>query len=451
MRGTVIEEIRVWTQNFNSRAPRATTTKFSCSHYDHTYICMTHTYHDHPHLPSSTRQERFCVNSESTTDRMMRISDVNLSELVNAASQGMNEAVYQTASDIFRNLDPKHLKNDDIENLRRLVESVTTYDAIPPLTATLNQAILRYPPNTLTPFHSFLVRHCCATRSYSDSLPILQHAIHFVQPESGLTYHDHLSYHFYSGLCYIALKRFDKALDALSLAIGARGHNTSLIQVEAYKKYILVGLIEHGDVVALPQTTSGDTRRSLEILANKYSLFAKKYSENPEGLAKFTQANRQVFINDGNMQLIRSAIASIASHKIKKLRDVYTSMSIGWLADKLSLKPDKARSAIEDMVSDNRIVAHIDEDDFVNFPVDNNSVGEQVAKLNDTSICVQTLKNQMKSMQNTLELDPAYLKSNMTDLNKKVKDKMDSQSLVGTTQDVDMIDDEVDAQSDIKA
>ena len=64
-----------------------------------------------------------------------------------------------------------------------------------------------------------------------------------------LSYRDYLQYFLYGGMVYMALKEWRNALHFLGIVISTPGTSSvSLIMVEAYKKWVLVGLLENGRV-----------------------------------------------------------------------------------------------------------------------------------------------------------------------------------------------------------
>ena len=64
-----------------------------------------------------------------------------------------------------------------------------------------------------------------------------------------LTYKDHQQYFLYGSMVYMALKEWDKALHLLSIVTSSPSDNVvSLVMVDAYKKWILVGLVKGGKV-----------------------------------------------------------------------------------------------------------------------------------------------------------------------------------------------------------
>lgn len=75
----------------------------------------------------------------------------------------------------------------------------------------------------------------------------------FITNASGLSdkleYLDHLQYFLYGAMIYMALKKWKRALFFLEIVIMSPANNTaSMIQVEAYKKWVLVGLLLKGKV-----------------------------------------------------------------------------------------------------------------------------------------------------------------------------------------------------------
>lgn len=140
--------------------------------------------------------------------------------------------------------------------------------------------MLRLDPSAavFTSNHVLLVKLCLQAKTYSYALPILnKHICHFpALPEqttsersticadhvssvsfitsasgfsSKLSYQDYLQYFLYGGMIYMALKEWRSALHFLGAAISTPiASSVSLIMVEAYKKWVLVGLLEKGKV-----------------------------------------------------------------------------------------------------------------------------------------------------------------------------------------------------------
>jgi COP9 signalosome complex subunit 3 len=66
---------------------------------------------------------------------------------------------------------------------------------------------------------------------------------------SKISYRDYLQYFLYGGMVYMALRDWRKALHFLGVVVSAPvASSVSLVMVDAYKKWVLVGLLEHGKV-----------------------------------------------------------------------------------------------------------------------------------------------------------------------------------------------------------
>ena len=131
--------------------------------------------------------------------------------------------------------------------------------------------------STFTTNHHVLITLCLEARSYRAALPVLDNDIlefppslavqsphiipssinrtssAYITISSGISgrinYQHHLEYHLYGAMIYMALGKWAKALEFLTNVITAPSTNSvSLIMVEAYRKWLLVGLIHSGKV-----------------------------------------------------------------------------------------------------------------------------------------------------------------------------------------------------------
>lgn len=174
-------------------------------------------------------------------------------------------------------------KAPEIENKVTLITQLTFSEAdrrTQPFLAVraFRNVILRIDPasSKLTVAHVYLTRVCLLARAYKLALPVIDQTIFAIpsaadnlypqrtqyEPENGaatriysfeppakLTCTDHLRYFLYGGMIYMALKEWGKARHFLSIVISSPAANAiSLIMVEAYKKWILVNLLENGTV-----------------------------------------------------------------------------------------------------------------------------------------------------------------------------------------------------------
>lgn len=146
----------------------------------------------------------------------------------------------------------------------------------------IKTAILRLDPmsSTLTAAHTTFLRLCLKAKAGRVALPILekdvchiptaadksylkrsqfrlsdsdQHSTSYITESSGLpgkiNHRTHLEYFLYGAMIYISLNKWERALRFLHIVITApASHFVSKIMVEAYKKWIIVGLLAKGTV-----------------------------------------------------------------------------------------------------------------------------------------------------------------------------------------------------------
>ena len=149
----------------------------------------------------------------------------------------------------------------------------------------IRSAILRLDPtgSTFTSSHLVFARLCLEARAFQKASPVLDNDIFHVPPftqkaatslghkfpcsqhetsasfitvPSGLTdkvdYRDYLQYFLFGAMLYMGSKNWARAQFFLEVVIIAPTSNTaSMIQVEAYKKWVLVNLMVNGKVSSM--------------------------------------------------------------------------------------------------------------------------------------------------------------------------------------------------------
>jgi len=131
------------------------------------------------------------------------------------------------------------------------VESNQALRAIKPLKVAIQKS--RIASEALTPIHADFLQVCLVAKNYNAAVRILDDDIFEVSPDStGVTPKDMLLYYYYGGMVLTGLKEYKKAIFFFRQAISTPAIVLSAIMVESYKKYILVSLLVHGKVMALP-------------------------------------------------------------------------------------------------------------------------------------------------------------------------------------------------------
>lgn len=222
-------------------------------------------------------------------------------------------------------------------------------------------AILRLDPSgsVLTSNHLTLVHLALESRVYDTVLPVLdKYILYFpctsnisepkhlcatdlspnvyITPSSGLTgklsYQQVLEYFLYSGMVYMALGRWESALESLESAITYPVKDSSMaskIMVEAYKKWVLVGVLLHGKPLLLPKATSNTAAKTFKILAKPYDTVAQMFeTATASRLKAEVDFGRSIWQNDCNTGLLLHVLAAYQKFQIRNLSKVYTKIMI---------------------------------------------------------------------------------------------------------------------------
>ncbi|KKZ67104.1 hypothetical protein EMCG_07214 [[Emmonsia] crescens] len=234
----------------------------------------------------------------------------------------------------------------------------------------LKHAILRLDPSssTFTSSHTTFVRLCLQSRSYLNALDILdkpichfpttfdkqfikrsqllpcqQHesSVSFITAASGLSgkinHRSYLEYFFYGAMVYMGLKRWDDAIHFLEIAISAPTTNSvSMIMVEAYKKWVLLCLLEKGKPLPMPKTVTPFTANAYRSLAKPYDALADIFkSGDLARLQAEITAGEPVWLNDNNMGLVSQVLVAYQRFSIVKLEKTFAALSIPDIASYL--------------------------------------------------------------------------------------------------------------------
>jgi COP9 signalosome complex subunit 3 len=253
-------------------------------------------------------------------------------------------------------------------------------------------------PGHLTGLHKHFLKECLLSKHYKDALPILSNPITEVQPQQcAISVFDHLAYHYYGGMVYIGLKKYNDALDFFSLVISAPANVSSQVQIEAYKKFVLVSLLVKGRIEQLPKYTSLVVLRACKNLCMGYTEFAAAW-ESLNFIRVRNEFNKvaEGFNKDKNLGLAKQCIQALYRRQIQQLTQTYLTLSLADIAKSIGIDgPEGARTVeayIVKMIEDGEIhatIAHAHPSDggMVSFHdnPDRYNTGDTLAKL-DTRI-----------------------------------------------------------------
>uniref|UniRef100_A0A2P2KLT1 COP9 signalosome complex subunit 3 n=1 Tax=Rhizophora mucronata TaxID=61149 RepID=A0A2P2KLT1_RHIMU len=279
---------------------------------------------------------------------------------------------------------------------------------VAPLLAAVRK--LQSSPEHLTTLHPDFLQLCLLAKCYKVGLTILKDDIFEVdQPR------DLFLYCYYGGMICIGQKHFQKALELLHNVVTAPMSTINAIAVEAYKKYVLVSLIQHGQFsTSLPKYTSSAAQRNLKNFCMPYVELATSYGSGKIAeLEACVQTNREKFESDKNLGLVKQVVSSMYKRNIQRLTQTYLTLSLQDIANTVQLNgPKEAEMHVLQMIQDGEIYATINQKDgMVRFLEDPEQYKtcEIIERIDFSIQRIMALSKKLTTMDELVSCDPSYL------------------------------------------
>ncbi|KAF4454333.1 hypothetical protein F53441_3149 [Fusarium austroafricanum] len=161
------------------------------------------------------------------------------------------------------------------------------------------------------------------------------HPTSFISVETGLTESVKsstiLEFNHLSALCYMSKRDWAKAYRALEHVIThpSKDKGVSKVMDEAYKRWLLVGLLKDGKEPALPSYAAAIAKTTYSTLGTPYKNITTQFATTNAGQLKAdVEANHQVWEEDGTSSLVAEVVTDYQKWQIIHLRDIYNQVSI---------------------------------------------------------------------------------------------------------------------------
>ncbi|KAK7271130.1 hypothetical protein RJT34_26774 [Clitoria ternatea] len=262
----------------------------------------------------------------------------------------------------------------------------------------------------LTPLHSEFLLLCLLAKCYKTGLSVLDDDVFEVdQPR------DLFLYCYYGGMICIGQKCFQKALDLLHNVVTAPMSTINAIAVEAYKKYMLVSLIRHGQFsTSLPKYSSSVAQRNLKNFCQPYVELANSYGTGKIAeLEAYVKTNAEKFEFDSNLGLVKQVVSSMYKRNIQRLTQTYLTLSLQDIANTVQLNsPKEAEMHVLQMIQDGEIYATINQKDgMVRFLEDPEQYKtcEMIEHIDSSIQRIMALSRKLTTMDEQISCDQLYL------------------------------------------
>lgn len=256
----------------------------------------------------------------------------------------------------------------------------------------LSTALLRLDSSsaTFTTLHLRFVRRCLLEGTPSQALPILEQNIFaypqispknvpaeplsnehdmsnaFITAASGFTEkilpEYVLEYYLLGAHVYIGTRNYQRArffLESVMLH-PTQQHAASTLQVEAYKKWILVGLLSEGKPFSYPRTVDTGVWKSLKAVGKAYEALADNFEKRDK--LKFQaelEVGAQIWTEDGNLRLVSEASQSLVRYCVTDLQKTYAALPVSKVAARLGFTAEDTLSTLTQMIRNSSLRASL--------------------------------------------------------------------------------------------
>lgn len=251
---------------------------------------------------------------------------------------------------------------------------------------------------------------------------------------------DYLQLWYYLGLYHSAMQQFPQAVESFNLALTIPNNGAvSAVQVESYKKMILVSLLASGEAPVLNQRLSSPILlRYLDALTTPYQELAKAYrkcatstsgaagsagsSTASTEISHLVEANGDIFLHDKNLGLVKQILRSLVKKQVTRLTQTYLTFSLADVAAHINMQQQQgaaqaapaqmAEKYVFDMICARDVFARLDSKaSMVRFLEDPEEYDTApFIDLMDAKIGeIMLLNGALAEKEKALQLTPAYI------------------------------------------
>lgn len=230
----------------------------------------------------------------------------------------------------------------------------------------LAQAVekIRLFDSQLTPIHADLCLLCLCSKIFKPALPFLAVDVTDIVTTDDVNQDARyfLLYYYYGGMIYTAMKNFKQALYFYEVAITTPALAMSHIMLEAYKKYILVSIIETGKAQPAPKYCSQVVGRFIRPLSVAYQNLVDAYlTGSSDEVRRIVNKHKDQYMRDNNKGLVKQVVQSLYKKNIQRLTKTFLTLSLADVASRVQLAtPSKAEEYIFNMVSFSSLLLNFD-------------------------------------------------------------------------------------------
>lgn len=162
-----------------------------------------------------------------------------------------------------------------------------------------------------------------------------------------------LEYYLLGAHVYIGMRNFDRARLFLECVIlsPTQLHAASALQVEAYKKWVLLGLLADGKSYPFPRTADQQVIKSIKAVSKAYTALAEDFEKRDQ--KKFMADAEQgsaMWAEDGNLRLVAEAEQALVRYRVIDLQRTYAALPVARVAAEIGVPPQQAMQVLTDII-----------------------------------------------------------------------------------------------------
>ena len=260
----------------------------------------------------------------------------------------------------------------------------------------MRNAILRFDAtsSTLTSNHLLFLRSCIDTGLYRVALPILDLDIYslpsdpvqgiddvplcadhtlsctYISRASGISEElkiQHVQEYYSLGAhIYIGLCNFDRArlFLELALSIPTKDNAVNVYMLEAYKKLLLLGLMNQGRPYKISALVDQAQLKAIQSLSKAYEVLAEAFTNRDvQRFRAELETAGDLWRNDGNHGLVQHVAEALRRFRVIDLQRTYAALTVDRVAIHLSLSAEATAHLLTTMINDGHLAATIGQSD----------------------------------------------------------------------------------------
>lgn len=252
--------------------------------------------------------------------------------------------------------------------------------------------LLRLDPTagTFTLMHLQLVRACLEAGVPSQALSILNKNIYAIPSEINKAVPDELlsedvelsngfitiksgftpklkselllEYYLLGAMVYIGQRDWNRARLFLELIMltPSLQHAASVFQIEAYKKWQIVGLLEEGRRYPLLRTQDAAVMKTLQVMSRAYEALVNAFEARDfRRYQAEMETGLDIWTEDGNLRLVKEAADALLRYRVIDLQKTYAALPTSRVASHLGFSSEETLHILTEMIRANHLNASI--------------------------------------------------------------------------------------------